>query len=55
MIYFKEELDFFAEKIRAIQKDLHNFRIKSVKLKKKIHDLEKQAPEIQQDDHEKHL
>ena len=42
MIYFKEELDFFAEKIRRIQKDIHTYRCKAVKLKKTIDDLEKQ-------------
>ena len=40
MIYFKEELDFFAEKIRTIQKDIFTYKQKTIKLKKKIHALE---------------
>ena len=55
MIYFKEELDFFAEKIRTINKDLHYIRQKSIKLKEIIHELETKISEDQSDDHEKSL
>lgn len=55
MIYFKEELDFFAEKIRTINKDLHYIRQKSIKLKEIIHELETKKSEEQSDDHDKSL